>query len=170
MKISTVLVLLVAVASGPFAVPGNAKSNSAPYSITIAAPQNPVKAGSEVAVDIVVTNTSDHEIVVSRSNAEKRAELSGYTVEVWDQKQRLTPESEYGLELKGQGTPAGPVVTVNSDLLFTVQPGKQLKDTLIVSKLRDMSRPGTYTVQVQLSRPETGILAKSNKITVTVIP
>jgi hypothetical protein len=170
MRIPIVFLILATLVTGPVTGPAQARP-AASFSLTITALQNPVKAGSEVRIEIVVTNISNREITVSRSNGEGQAELSGYTAEIRDRKGNLISETKYGRELKAEGgTPEAPTVTVTNDILFPLQPGKKLKDMLIVSKLRDTSQPGIYSVQVQRTDPDTGILVKSNTVTVTVTP
>ncbi len=144
---------------------------AASFTLAIAAHQKAAKAGSDVRIEIVVTNVSRRDITVSRSNGEGQAELSGYTAEVRDRKAHLISETTYGRGLRGEeSSSAGPIVSITSDLVYPLQPNQQLKDVLIVNKLRDMSQPGVYVVQVQRTDPDSGILVKSNKITVRVVP
>src|SRR4030081_609007 len=100
MRLSIVPVVLAAILVGP--VVGLALVRSgATLSLTITALQNRVKAGSEVRVEIVVTNISKREIVVSRSNGEGEAEISGYAAEVQDGKGNPIPETKYSQEITG---------------------------------------------------------------------
>ncbi|PYX10063.1 MAG: hypothetical protein DMG88_03995 [Acidobacteria bacterium] len=170
MGIPIVALVLAILLTGSVTGPSRARP-AASFSLTITALQNPVKAGSEVRIEMVVTNISNREITVSRSNGEGQAEFSGYTAEVRDRKGNLSSETKYGRGLKGEGgTPEAPTVTVTNDILFPLQPGKKLKDMLIVSRLWDMSQPGVYSIQVQRTDPDTGILVRSNSVTVTVTP
>jgi hypothetical protein len=140
------------------------------FSITISAP-DVISAGSEPKLSIVLKNTSDHKIMLTRSLQTDRGELH-HDVEVRDDKGDLVPEMEYHQKLKGRlpATPgkAPPPPIVGSDIFVTMKPGETRNDDLTISKLYDLSKPGKYTIQVSRFDETAKAVVKSNTITVNV--
>ena len=135
-------------------------STTAPFTLTLEAEENPVKAGSEVKVDITLQNSYNRAIHVHLSLAEME-----YTFEVRDDQNRIPPETEYARKAKGRGY-------FSNDQILYLQPGESLpKDLLVLTKFYDMSRPGKYTVQVSRAVPKElgGGTVKSNTLTITVV-
>lgn len=139
----------------------------APYSLAIKARQNVVKVGSEVRVKISLTNTSNHEIVVSREKGNALGELD-YKVDVRDETGGLARKTKYLRAIQGENT-GETTVTVSSPGLFSVQPGKSLEEEdVVVSNLYDLSKPGKYAIQVERTDETSKTAVKSNTITITV--
>ena len=55
-------------------------------------------------------------------------------------------------------------------LLVSLKPGEDWRNTLRVSDLYDLSKPGQYTIQVRRWDYETRTWVKSNTVMVTVTP
>jgi hypothetical protein len=107
------------------------QSSTPPFALMLEAEGNPVKAGSEVKVDITLSNSSNRAMHVSYGLTE-----SDYAFEVRDSQNRIPPETEFARKSKGRGY-------FSSDHLFYLQPGESLpKAPLVVSKFYDFSRPG----------------------------
>lgn len=160
-----------------------------PFTITLSAEQNPVKAGAEVWIKIVVTNSSDQTIYMTDKNA---AECE-YDAQVWDAQTRTpTRDTEWGIQVKnwpnagfvitqGRKTRMPPCMIGNSARAM-LKPGKDMTSELMISDLFDMSPPGQYTIQLQRYVPNPNDIhtpghqrerdldetVKSNMITVTV--
>jgi len=131
------------------------------HSLTIRCRQNQVKAGSDISVEVVETNTSLHEIdTVFITKPPGLGELL-YRAYVRNEKGDLVPETEYGREIR-----TGEVAVGSSSFLGSLKPGQSKIDTLILNKLYDLSQPGKYTVQVEGGDAKAG--TKSNTITVVV--
>jgi hypothetical protein len=141
-----------------------------PFYIVITGPQKPVKAGSEVKVEIVLKNTSDRELTVGRTNAVSQAECH-YLIEVRDNQGQPAPDTEFGRRIMGRETKKR-VILYWGDAYFTLKPNETLEDEAVASKLYDLSRPGKYIVQVSRVVPKElgGGVVKSNPVTVTVTP
>jgi hypothetical protein len=128
-----------------------------PFTITVSTAKPEVKSGDAVYVDVVMTNTSDHDIDCTRnwSNALDR----NYLYEVID---------EFGQPL--------PQIVRNHPAPFrlspcVIKPGETAKSGGLISILYDFSRPGKYTIQVSRGvSPDPDNLVKSNVITITVLP
>ena len=131
-----------------------------PFTITLEAEDNPVKAGSEVKVDITLRNSSNRAMYMSLCLAEV-----DYTFEVRDSQNRTPPETEYLRKSRGRGY-------FCNEQTFYLQPGESLpKQTLFLTNFYDMSRLGKYTVQVSRVVPKElgGGTVKSNVLTMTII-
>jgi hypothetical protein len=135
-----------------------------PFSITISTQHEVVKAGSEISVEITLTNTSNHKISLGKAPGNQPLAESEYAVEVYNRKDQLAPDTEYGRKIRQKK------IWFRSRDSVSLQPGESTKDGVIISKLYDLSHPGAYTVQLSRVIPEPfgkgGI--KSNMITITV--
>jgi hypothetical protein len=138
-----------------------------PFSLTISTPQEIVKAGSEVRVDVVLRNTSDHEITLLRSPGTGRGELE-FESDVLGEKGNLASQTKYGQQLKKSGLNA----VEGSRIMFRLQPGETYEDSMSLNKLYDLSKPGKYKIQLHKRVPEhlgQGVV-KSNALVITVTP
>ncbi len=136
-----------------------AQNSTAPFTLTLEAKEPPVKAGSEVKVDITLRNSSNRAMYMSHSLSEL-----DYAFDVRDSQNRIPPETEFARKSKGRAY-------FSNDHVFYLQPGESLpKAPLVVSKFYDLSRPDKYTIQVSRVVPKElgGGVIKSNFITITV--
>jgi len=148
----------------------------APFSITISAAPDVVRAGSDVRLNIMFTNTSEHEIrLITVVGGKEFFNL----VQVLSDRGAAVPTTRHGRDLMGvSSTPevlpqrrsyfprdfSGGLSLIGSP----IAPGKTRDDDIVVSALYDLSRPGKYTVQVNRFDETTNAFVKSNKITITV--
>jgi hypothetical protein len=143
----------------------------APFSITIS--MTPVaKAGAEVRLSIVYTNTSEQEIELVRNTGPGGEFFNRVLVQ--DERGRPAPLTKYGRDLTAAEV-TGPSRhnylprDFSGGLLFLrMPPGKTREDAIILSKLHDLSRPGIYTVQVERFDEMTKTFVSSNRLTITV--
>jgi hypothetical protein len=145
----------------PLCAVSRVHSTTAPFTLTLEAEENAVKAGSEVKVDITLRNSSNRAMYISYGSSEL-----DYAFEVRDSQNRIPPETEFARKSKGRAY-------VSSDTVFNLQPGESLPKALVVlTKFYDLSRPGKYTIQVSRAVPKEagGGTIKSNPITITVTP
>jgi hypothetical protein len=174
-----------------------AHGETSPFTISVSAEDGTVKAGADVWIKIVVTNSSDQTIYVTDNNP---AECE-YDAQVWDARTHtVTRDKDYGLQVKNwrnhavvgfvrHGTSYRlPCMSVN-DSKAMLKPGTgdytSVTNWLQISDLYDMSGPGQYTVRLQRKVPkglhspepasqeaipqEAGTdIIKSNTITVTI--
>lgn len=136
-----------------------AQGVTTPFTLTLEAEQNPVKAGSEVRVNITLRNSSNRAFHMHLDLAEME-----YKMEVRDGQNKVPQLTDYAAKSKGRAY-------FSNDQIFYLQPGESLpKDPLILTKFYDMSRPGKYTVQVTRVVPKelgSGVV-QSNTITINV--
>jgi len=130
-----------------------------PFTLTLEADENSIKAGAEVKVDVTLRNSSGRAMYISFGLTE-----ADYTFEVRDGERRVPPETDFARKSKAKPY-------FSSDQVFYLQPGESLpKAPLMVTRFYDLSRPGKYTIQVSRVAPKElgGRTIKSNTITITV--
>lgn len=157
MRISLVRVLTLVILT--LCATDTVRGNTQPFTLILEAEENPVKAGSEVKVEITLCNSSNRAMHMSYGLSEL-----DYAFEVRDSQDRIPPETEFARKSKGRGY-------FSSDHLFYLQLGESLpKAPLVVSKFYDLSRPGKYTIQVSRAVPKElgGGTIKSKAITITI--
>lgn len=148
----------------PFgAVPS--RSEQQPFSLTISAEHDSVKRGSEVFVQIKVTNTSNQQISLAKAPGNLPQAESEYSIDVRDSGGREAPLTDYGRKIKEKKI----IVSMSRDSLH-IEPGESQNDGVIVTKLYDLSRPGKYSVRVAREIPPRwgGGIVQSNTINITI--
>jgi hypothetical protein len=145
-----------------------AQSASSPFSLKISTTSQIIRAGSSVNVNILVTNVSNHEIVI------RYPYMEGFPVswllEVKSAEGAVPPPTAYGKELKaGSKIVNGRAVPLTgSNFSLSLRKGERLKVRLPVGDIYDLSRPGTYTIRVSHYDTETKDEVRSNTVSVTV--
>jgi len=125
---------------------------AAPFSVSITLAQDVVKAGSEVRLDIVLTNTSNENIVIAGWE-DQNCEI--YEIEVHDSDGKRLPQRNECLPSENPNqttvcvTASSPVVRTCTPQNQVVRPHGELKEEILVNELYDLSRPGKYTIQAQ---------------------
>lgn len=123
-----------------------------------------VKAGSRIIVTVVKKNNADEEIDNSRS----AVAAYNYDMNVRDEHGNSVPETK---ELRELRRPE--LMRRNAKLIHEkLEPHRavgQFSEAIPISDYYEMSRPGTYTIQVSQADPKTGNEIKSNTIAVQVV-
>ena len=156
------LLALVIIGLTPLLV-GSSPNTKPPFALSIRPLQTSVSAGSEVRIEIALTNIADHEIGILRSAAE-----ADYLVEVRDEQGKMAPDTEFGRRRKAPGS----ISVSTATPLYMLKPREVLKDEIVVNRFHDMSVPARYAISVTRAIPEelgSGVV-KSNTVTVTVTP
>ena len=132
-----------------------------PLSLSIKAYEStwPANAG-EIFIEAKLKNVSHRALTLLP------ARLSFYTYEV-KRDGVVIPETEAARKFREEDPGGQPMID------DTFRPNQTATDSIPINQLRDMSQPGTYTIQVfwpiNWANPSEGIV-KSNIITVTVTP
>jgi len=121
--------------------------------------QPEVKAGSPVKLTVVLTNESNKKM--SGSKGFKKGLDLAYRYEIRDTN---------GDVLTSKYHPDRRVPLEQRTLIRLLEPGQSVKDVIEVNEMYDLSRPGTYTIQLSRQVDGRGLDVKSNKIVVTVLP
>jgi hypothetical protein len=173
--------LLAVVLAGTFFACA-AQETAPTFTILITTKPGTFKSGSELRVNVLLTNISDHpiELYVDKRGA---AELEGYLIEVRDIQGRLQRTSRYYWSLGRRGgsrlrVPKGSEhdysdgeeegLAPGSFGYVNPYPGKTNDAWFDVSKVYGPLPPGKYTIQVQRTDEESKVVVKSNMITVNI--
>jgi len=138
---------------------GQARS-ALPLKIVIAAPNEAVKAGKPVYITVSLENLSDSPI-----------DCSSFNVSGIDRRFRVSVRDENGKSMKRKEV--HPSHMPGDFQPCTLGPGKStVPRQMLISQFYNFTHPGEYRVQLSrvIGKDERGGIAKSNKITVTVVP
>jgi hypothetical protein len=118
------------------------------FSLSIAPPQGPKKAGAELPLLVTVTNTSHQVINFATSPGTVPDDSLLYSIDVRDEQGRPAPPSDYVRN-------RDPRVPINygSTLARTLKPGESFVDQVMVTRFYDLSRPGKYMISVDREIP-----------------
>jgi hypothetical protein len=150
-----ILLLVAALPIASAGLPQSAQPSQGakpPFSVSISLEQDVVKAGSEVRLDIVLTNTSDENIVISGWE-DQSCEI--YEIEIHDSEGKRLPQRNECLpsENPNQTTvcvsASSPVIRTCVPQNQVLKPHGEMKEKILVNELYDLSRPGKYTIQAQ---------------------
>jgi hypothetical protein len=153
--------------------PAVAAVPKADYNLAIRAKQAEVKAGSELRLEIVTRNVSDHTIADSYATKNTDDTDQGYVAYVWDEKGDLAKETKYERLIRTsmndpEDIKKGQIIILTgSRSPGELPPGSTHQDEILLNRLYDVSQPGKYTVQVRTWGDMAG-RALSNKITITI--
>jgi hypothetical protein len=143
------------------------------FTITISTGQA-VAAKSPVEVQVILKNTSNHDLHVFTDNSYK-AELSGFGVDVTDSQGLVPKLTAYYNQLSGEKAPRervthpdGQFVIVTSGGTETVAPGGRVELHMDIGQMYDLSKPGVYTIQVTRTDIADGMTVKSNPLKIAV--
>lgn len=156
-KANVIVCLLLWAATFPFL------AATEPFSVTLRAPDVPVKVGSDLHLSVIVTNISDHEIRFAKGFGNEEYDVD---FEVRDAEGKTPPLTTSYREAK-QHPGWGSYST------YVLEPSKSFEDDLVLTKLYVITQPGKYTVSITRGkRPLWQDLkqgtVKSNTITVTI--
>jgi len=161
------LVAALPVAPGGWAQSAQPSQNAKPpFSISISLAQDVVKAGSEVSLDIVLTNTSDENIVIS---GWKDQSCEIYEIEIHDSEGKRLPQrneclpSENPNQITVCVSASSPVIRLCVPQNQVLKPHGEMKEEVLVNELYDLSRPGKYTIQAQRENSPRTIIAVPRK-------
>lgn len=140
-----------------------------PFTLTLQAPEKPLKAEKPLILHVKVTNKSNHPVSVPVS----RGGLYGrpgqiYQVHVLDEQGRPAPPWVPPPPPKGKT-----VIYGGSMPSFPLKAGESLTDEVNIGHIYDLTRPGKYKIWIAepfyRGRHRRNGLVKSNTITVTVV-
>jgi len=131
-----------------------------PFTITISAPTPSVKAGSDVWVVVKITNHSTERLDESGSISGITGLDPNLVFEVRDTRGNLITKKVY----------VHPELATGHPINRSIESGETLAQEQNISRLYDITQPGSYVVQVSRSpsRGPTSGVVKSNKVTIVV--
>jgi hypothetical protein len=147
--------ILAASGSGAAQSAKKGKSEAPPFSIAISAVHEVVSLGAPIPLVVTFKNTSSHDIGIERAPVE-----FNFKIDVHDSGGDRPSLAD------GSKVPTEPVETRGFSTLMA--PGENVRIDFEIDKAYDLSKPGTYTIQLSRMDQATKSEAKSNIITVTV--
>jgi hypothetical protein len=169
---STCLLFSVLLALAGIAGAQDTQPRKPSLSLHISMPQDTVKAGSPVVLQLAMTNISDGDLDVGR-DAINGVLPRQMDVKVFDKDGQPVPETDYGMRIHGRvrrGGVGGGVGTTEN-----MKPGDAIREESDLNKEFEL-KPGKYTVQAECVDPAIKTAAKfeapvkSNVVTFTVTP
>jgi hypothetical protein len=146
-------------------------SGSSPdFSLHIGPPHQVVKAGTQVQIEVNVVNATGHKIWFSAAKGGKGWSELIYNVTIRDAQGSSPPLTKLGRALTGEFLPGDDEIPNSVDHVFAdLEAGASALDVMTVSKIYDLSRPGSYVVMIS------GVDTKdawvcSNTVSIKVIP
>jgi acetyl esterase/lipase len=130
----------------------------AAFSIAISVPQSEIKTGEDVPVTIIMTNVSDHQVLLSHKPGHDNGEFS-FDIQVKDEAGREVPDTPYGRETRSTGQRREQARTVDY-----LQPGGTTVQVIHLEKVISLSRPGRYTVEVSRKDSLIDVVVRSNML------
>jgi len=138
------------------------------FTLTLAAPEQPLKAGGTLLLSLTVTNTSDHEVGFPTGHGSAEAGVFLYQIHVLDDLGPPVPR----MLLPCQRSP-NLCVASESTQTTPLKPSESLTDEVNVTSLYDLSRPGKYKIWVAepfyRGPDQPNGLVTSNVVMVTVV-
>jgi hypothetical protein len=135
------------------------------FSVTISTPNSTVESGSDIRLDITLTNVLERDILVGKVPRRGQAEIT-FVIDVRDSEGKEPVETEYGIKVHGKSK--GPFGLNARVWSIRLKPGGTLKDYSLLNHIYDLSQPGTYTVKAHRIDAESNTVVESNVVTVDV--
>lgn len=142
--------------------------------IAISASRTRVPAKSPVELQVALKNTANHDIHLFVDKSSK-AELSGFGADVTDAQGLVPKITAYYNQLSGENAPRGNVANPDEQFIIvssggdvTVARGGAIELHMDIGKLYDLTKPGTYAIQVTLKDAVDATTIKSNSLKITV--
>ena len=142
--------------------------------IRISTQADEVALGSEIKIDIAVTNVSAQEISLPADKSDK-AELCGFRVVLLGDAPSNIKMTKYHWELTGRRAPKEKVLNPDENIVIEdsvgpvqMEPGRTIDYYSKLNDLYHVNTPGVYKVQVEKADPVTNAVVKSNVLVLTV--
>ena len=154
---------------------GQTASSEPPFSLTISSPPgDSVRLGLPIGLNVVTTNTSNHNINLWAEKAELEQAGATYNIVVHDATGAVPPLTEFGHKAnsrKDVPRDTNPdVMSSGNGTGLVLKPGESWRDAISVNDLFILQKPGDYSIQVERFDPASKTMVKSNTVTVTVTP
>jgi hypothetical protein len=134
---------------------------NAAFSLAITVAPANAKAGDDVLVTIKLQNTSNSVYQLPIALEYKRAEANGFVPEVIDLN---------GVKIPRKHRPEDDRRRAESRTMVGIKPGAVFEEKLDLSKLFDLTTPGSYKVVVHRVDRQNNVKVKSNIVTFNIEP
>jgi len=137
-------------------------ANPQPFSLSIAAPRDTLKAGTDVHITITLKNTSPQDLNFLESYG-----YFPYLLDVRNAVGSVPATTEKGRRARQNH---GMMPPLNSSFVNKVKPGQTQTADFVLNEYYDMTVPGKYFVQLERSSPISAGVVKSNRLAITLTP
>ena len=166
-KVSGFALLVFALSASEIAAQSNPEKPK--FSLTIKAQRSEVAVGSDIQIEITITNTSDDPLIFASGRHGNLPD--GYEYDVHDEQGTMAVKfgKRYvqlpdGNILQLPSRPAGSHSLGGQG----IQPGKSIDELATISDVYQLNHPGKYTIQVSRKEPWSPTIY-SNTITISVM-
>lgn len=139
------------------------------FSVSLRAPDKPIKSGAELRLKVTVTNVSDHDVQFARTPGTTPDETLSYRVEIRDEQGEVPNQTPFFRNLN-----ENPSSFFGSFVTYMLGPGKSFDDSIVVTRLYTLTKPGKYRIWVARGQQPLRFSPKytvtSNEITALVTP
>jgi hypothetical protein len=135
------------------------------FEVRISTPKTTVNAGSPIRLAISLKNVTDKTVSVALNSSDVGVGRT-FEIAVLDSYGAALPMLQKAAPLPGEK----PLPKTFSGGTLPVAPGHQIVRTVDLNRLFDLSKTGTYTVQVKKIESHTNTIQSSNILPLAVIP
>jgi hypothetical protein len=135
------------------------------FAVSISTPERTVNSGSRIPLTISLKNLSDKTVSVALNSSDVGVGRT-FEITVLDSSGDALPRVKEAAPLSGKT----PLTKTFSGGTLPVAPGKEILRTISLDRLFDLSKTGTYTVQVRKIEKQTNTIQESNTLALTIIP
>jgi hypothetical protein len=166
MRLDSPKLIAIAVSVAALAAQPITSQPKASYSLTIRASRPEYRLGSQVVLEVITKNTSEHEI--HSAPVDWVSSPGAFAIELLDAAGQPVAATPLGDAIqKGEA-----LWSDSSQLSATerpiLKPGGSRMDEIHLDALFNLKRPGKYTVQVHRRDENTQVKVNSNTITITI--
>lgn len=139
-----------------------AGSPKAAFSISAVVMRDVIMPPAETLLQITLTNLSDKDVYLGGPVNGSPPLWTSFEIDVHDAHGNPVPETVAGREIRRWPSNVnGPV--------FPVKAGEKISLEVMLSRVFDVSHPGTYTVQVRLKDRSSGAMVQSNAVSFAIL-
>lgn len=170
-RVQHLLIALMLVAScgfGQTTATQKPSSTSPAISISVVPPSDPVHLGSPILLKVTVKNISGR--LIGWESAHQDTAYQAFNVSL-EQKNRKVETTRFHRKMKNEQRPDDPPEVKNTDTtLFQFEPGESLTFTIDVTKLYQITEPGTYTLDVSRFDDTSKTTVHAKPVTLEIVP
>jgi len=122
----------------------NAVDQQPSFTIALSTSQQEIKVGGEVKIRYVITNASNHQLVLGVPGARRDYSVK---LDVRDSEGKEPSLGKESAESKMREAGIMNLPTADARAIF-LDPGKSAEYEVVVSKMHDLLKPGKYTIKV----------------------
>lgn len=163
--------LLLIALWGQGQTPTTTKNSSASPAllISVTPPSNPVHLGSSILLKVTVKNVSGR--VIGRESAHHDTAYQAFNVSVEQKGGHKVETTRFHRKIRNEQRPDDPPDIKNGDTMLSLfEPGESVTFTLDLTKLYQITEPGTYKVDISRFDDTSKTTVHAKPVTLEIIP